>query len=139
MRTGKLPAEREGRDGLTPRAAGLRKEVERTFGRQRLGGFAPRGVSTGHVSGSAHYDGRALDVFFRPVNAANKRTGWAMAHYLFAHAHRLHVATVIYDGRIWTARRSVAGWRDYRHPSGRRDNPVLMHRDHVHVDVARGG
>ena len=52
---------------------------------------------------------------------------------------RLHVATVIFDRRVWTARRSVEGWRDYRHPSGDTENPVLMHEDHVHVDVLEGG
>ncbi len=138
IRADRVSDQSEGPDGLTPRAATLRKEVERAFGRQKLGGFEPGGVGTGHIEGSAHYDGRAIDIFFRPVTPANKRAGRAMAHFLVAHAHRLHVATVIFDGRIWTARRSVAGWRDYRHPSGRRDNPILLHRDHVHVDVVRG-
>ena len=32
-----------------------------------LGGFDPDGVSSGHVEGSTHYEGRAIDVFFRPV------------------------------------------------------------------------
>ena len=39
--------------------------------------------------------------------------GWAIAHYLVSQAERLSVATVIFDGRIWTARRSGQGWRDY--------------------------
>jgi hypothetical protein len=95
-------------------------------------------VGTGHISGSAHYDGRAIDVFFRPVDAQSKRSGWAVAHWLVAHADRLGIATVIYDARIWTSRRSSQGWRDYTHPSGDTSNDVLMHRDHVHVDVVRG-
>ncbi len=135
VRADDVPAESMGRSGLTPRAAALRADVERSFGRQKLGGFAPGGLSTGHVEGSAHYDGRAMDIFFRPVTKANKRAGWAMAHYLVAHAEALDIATVIFDGRIWTVGQSSRGWRDYRHPSGRTDNPVLMHRDHVHVDV----
>src|SRR5688572_19187814 len=68
--------------GLTPRAAKVRRTLERAFGPQSLGGFAPGGVRDGHKDGSAHYEGRAVDVFFRPVNAENQRLGWAMAHYL---------------------------------------------------------
>lgn len=124
--------------GLTGRAARVRQDVETVFGPQSLGGFAPGGVRDGHMEGSAHYDGRAVDVFFRPVDADNRRLGWALAHYLVAHAKRLEVSTVIFDDRIWQARRSDDGWRDYRVPrssSGSRE--VLEHRDHVHVDVFR--
>jgi hypothetical protein len=129
----------EGSQGLTPRAVAVRKDLERAFGRRSLGGFAPGGVENGHMEGSAHYDGRALDVFYRPADAQRKRQGWATAHWLVAHADRLSVATVIYDGRIWTARRSKQGWREYVPPGGNVSNAVLMHRDHVHVDVVRGG
>jgi hypothetical protein len=134
-----LPGELPGPLGLTPRADAVRLAMREVFGKQNLGGFAPRGVSTGHIDGSAHYEGRAVDVFFRPVTPENRRAGWLQAHWLLAHADRLHVATVIFDGRVWSAYRSVAGWRDYRHPDGPTDNPVLMHRDHVHVDVPQGG
>lgn len=138
LRAGDAPAQVVGAEGLTPRAAEVRTEMEQAFGEQNLGGFSPEGVSTGHISGSAHYDGRAIDVFYRPVNSDNQRSGWATAHWLVAHADRLDIATVIFDGRIWTARRSAQGWRDYRPPGGDTTNPVLMHRDHVHVDVMRG-
>ena len=122
--------------GLTPRAAAVRRELEAAFGELALGGFAPGGVSTGHIPGSAHYEGRAIDVFLRPVTPANRRRGWAVAGYLVAHADRLAVRTVIFDGRIWTARRSGEGWRDYDAPDRSGDPVVLEHRDHVHVDVA---
>lgn len=124
--------------GLTPRADDVREELLAVFGELPLGGFAPGGVSTGHMAGSAHYEGRAIDVFVRPVSARNKQRGWAIAAYLVAQAERLHITTVIFDGRIWTAARSEDGWRDYQVPageSGRRS--ILEHRDHVHVDVAR--
>ena len=127
----------EGSDGLTPRAQRLRAELEAAFGRQSLGGFAPGGVRSGHVEGSAHYDGRALDVFFRPVTPEGTARGWAVAQWAVAHADELDVATVIFDRRIWSAGRSAEGWRAYRHPSGDDENPVLAHEDHVHVDVAR--
>jgi hypothetical protein len=59
---------------------------------------------------------------------------WAVAH-----SDSLAVATVIFDRQIWTADRSVQGWREYEYPGGPTDNPVLLHEDHVHVDVHRGG
>jgi hypothetical protein len=132
-------AERARKSGLTPRAAEVRRELERAFGPQALGGFAPGGVSTGHQKGSAHYDGRAVDVFVRPVNPDNQRRGWAMASYLVAHAARLDIDHVIFDKRIWSAgRRSDRGWRDYDAGNGPGDRQVLEHRDHVHVDVVAG-
>jgi hypothetical protein len=59
---------------------------------------------------------------------------WAVAH-----AGRLDVATVIFDGQVWTSARSLLAWREYRYPGGETDNPVLLHEDHVHVDVHEGG
>lgn len=124
--------------GLVARAAAVREELESVFGPLSLGGFQPGGVSSGHMDGSAHYEGRAVDVFFRPVNAANQERGWAMAHYLVAQADRLSINTVIFDDRIWRAgSRSGSGWTDYDVPSSSRgDRAILEHRDHVHVDVA---
>jgi hypothetical protein len=136
---GDLAAQRPGRNGLTPRAERVRRDVLRAFGDLPLGGYAPEGVEGGHQKGSTHYDGRALDIFFRPVGEANRRNGWAVAQYLVAHASRLEVQTVIFDGRIWTAQRSVQGWRDYDPGDGPGDRVVLEHRDHVHVDVLEGG
>lgn len=127
--------EPEGPDGLTPRARTVRVAIGDTFGELPVGGFAPGGVSTGHREGSAHYDGLAVDVFFRPVEEANRRRGWAVAQWLTAHAERLDVATVIFDDRIWSTRRSGQGWRDYGPYRGDTDNEVLRHLDHVHVDV----
>ncbi|MGN6132697.1 MAG: hypothetical protein ACTHOK_20395 [Nocardioidaceae bacterium] len=136
----RLPAQHEGADGLTPRAERVRRDVEKAFGQQSLGGFAPGGVSSGHMSGSAHYDGRAVDIFFRPVSAAHKRHGWAVAAYLVAQAKRLDIDHVIFDGRIWSrGSKSEQGWRPYHPPESHGDRQVLMHRDHVHVDVLAGG
>ncbi len=123
-------------NGLTPRANEVRRDLARAFGGLSLGGFAPGGVSTGHAEGSAHYDGRAIDIFVRPVNEVTNRSGWAIAQYLVAHADRLLIEHVIFDGRIWTAgTRSEEGWRDYDPGSRPGDRAVLEHRDHVHVDV----
>ena len=137
-RSGREPeAEPPGALGLTPTANTLRKAMRAVYGRQSLGGFDPDGVREGHVDGSAHYEGRAIDVFFRPVNEAHQQRGWQQALWAVAHAESLDVATVIFDRQIWTADRSVQGWRTYEHPSGPTDNPVLLHEDHVHVDVPR--
>ena len=122
--------------GLTHRADVVRREIGELFGDPPLGGFAPGGVSTGHMAGSAHYDGRALDVFVRPVSAENKVRGWAIAQYLVAMADRLAIQHVIFDDRIWTSGSSSGdGWRDYEPPERSGDRAILEHRDHVHVDV----
>jgi len=122
--------------GLTHRADVVRRELDAMFGDPPMGGFAPGGVSTGHMAGSAHYDGRAVDVFVRPVSPENRIRGWAMAHYLVAMADRLAIRTVIFDDRIWTAgSASGEGWRDYDPPESSGDPAILEHRDHVHVDV----
>ena len=120
--------------GLTKRADGVRREALGVFGDLTLGGFAPGGVRNGHMRGSTHYEGRAVDVFVRPINADNKKRGWAIAHYLVAQAHRLDIQTVIFDDRIWKAG-DGAEWRDYDAPSRSGDRAILEHRDHVHVDV----
>ncbi len=92
------------------------------------------------MAGSAHYDGRAIDVFVRPIGPENRKRGWAMAYYLVAQAERLGIDHVIFDDMIWTSgRRSEDGWRDYD-PGSTRGKPqstvkILEHRDHVHVDV----
>ena len=125
--------------GLTGRAERVRRDLERAFGDLPLGGFAPGGVKDGHMEGSAHYDGRAIDVFVRPVNESNNRKGWAIAQYLVAHAERLQVQHVIFDDRIWTeGTLSEKGWRDYDPGDQPGNRAVLEHRDHVHVDVHAG-
>ena len=122
--------------GLTARADAVRRDLVARFPDAPLGGFAPGGVSTGHVEGSAHYDGRAIDVLVRPVSPANRTRGWAIAQYLVSQADRFAIRTVIFDDRIWTAgHRSGDGWRDYDPPERSGDPAVLEHRDHVHVDV----
>ena len=128
-----------GRTGLTPRAQRLRRAWTEVFGALPAGGFATGGVKTGHVDNSAHYEGRAADVFFRPSDSTEqRRLGWVFAQWVVAHAERHHVLSVIYDDHIWTSWASSAGFRDYQHPSGPTRNAVLRHLDHVHVAVESG-
>lgn len=135
-----LAKQRPGADGLTPRADAVRRDVQRAFGDLPVGGFAPGGVRTGHQRGSAHYDGRAVDIFLRPVDKENNRRGWAVAQYLVAQAKRLAIDHVIFDGKIWSAGPgSTQGWRRYDPGNLPGDRAVLEHRDHVHVDVVEGG
>ncbi len=122
--------------GLTRRADVVRREVGAAFGELSLGGFAPGGVRDGHQPGSTHYDGRAIDIFVRPVSPENRQRGWAIAQYLVAQADRLVIQNVIFDDRIWTSgSRSDEGWRDYDPPERSGTAAILEHRDHVHVDV----
>lgn len=139
VRPGSYDAEQPGEVGLTARAERVLDEIRTTFGDLPVGGFSSDGIDSGHIAGSAHYDGRAVDIFFRPYDdPASVRAGWVVAHWLVINADRLGIGTVIYDDRIWTARRSAAGWRDYVHPSGNTTDPTLRHLDHVHVDVFHG-
>lgn len=122
--------------GLTPSAETLDITIDETFGRVPDGGYAPGGVTEGHIPGSAHYEGRAIDYFFRPYDVPeNRKAGWQLALWAVVHAGDLNIDTIIFDDHIWTANRSFEGWREYVHPSGDRENPILRHLDHVHIDV----
>ncbi|GAA3739851.1 hypothetical protein [Salinactinospora qingdaonensis] len=133
---GDLAEQKMGESGLTERAERVRTAMTEVFGPQELGGFQPGGVSTGHGESSAHYDGRAIDIFFRPVNEENRRAGWLLAHWLVAHSEELHIDVIIFDDHIWSTSVSMAGWRPYNAPEPA--DEVLRHLDHVHVDVQKG-
>lgn len=123
--------------GLTPRAQRVRSEVRQEFGDVPAGGFGPEIPLPGRSPRGAHSMGRAIDFFFRPYEEARAaRQGWRLANWTVANAERLGVSVVIYRDRIWTARRSVQGWRDYRFRGANPDSPVNRHLDHVHVEVA---
>ncbi len=123
--------------GLTPRAQALRAEVRDQFGDLPEGGFGPEETLPGRSPGGEHSRGRAIDFFFRPYEEASQQeAGWRLANWAVASAERLGIRTVIYRDRIWTARRSMQGWREYRFRGPDPDNPVNRHLDHVHVDVA---
>lgn len=140
--TGALPAATRQAmqpDGLTPRANTMWDAIKVIFGPLPAGGFMPGGVLTGHVPGSAHYEGRAIDFFYRPITTKTIRHGWVLAQWLEAHAQALQIATIIFDARIWTPGDwNSRGWGSYTYPEGTTTNPTLLHYDHVHVDVQRG-
>jgi hypothetical protein len=127
-------------DGLTRRANAMWTAIQRVFGWLPAGGFAPGGVTTGHVPGSAHYEGRAIDFFYRPITAKTIRHGWVLSQWLIAHAQELQIATVIFDAKVWTPGGwDQRGWTAYTYPDGTTTDPTLLHYDHVHVDVQKGG
>lgn len=139
FRPGSYTVQAEGGDGLTDRSRVVRDRLLATFGDLDIGGYRAGGVDSGHIDGSAHYDGRALDIMFLPHDSAEaNRRGWALAQWVMAYADELGVATVIYDDQIWSSRRSDEGWRPYSPPSGDTTNATLRHLDHVHIDVAEG-
>ena len=126
-------------DGLTLRANTMWDAIKLTFGPLPAGGFMPGGVTVGHVPGSAHYEGRAIDFFYRPVTTKSIQHGMVLAQWLVAHAQELQIANVIFDAQIWSADTSqTSQWRPYSYPDGPTTNVTLLHFDHVHVDVQRG-
>lgn len=127
--------EEERPSGMTPRTETLKAGVEEHFSDTSIGGYVAGGYDSGHGEGSAHYEGRALDIFYRPVNEDNRREGWLMAHWLIAHAPEFQVDVIIFDDKIWSTRYPSLGWRHYEADP---DNEILRHLDHVHVDVLRG-
>ena len=124
--------------GLTPRAEAVWNAVAKVFGTLPAGGFKPGGVTTGHIPGSSHYEGRAIDYMYRPITPKSIRHGWVLAQWLVAHAEPLLIRTVIFDRKIWTPGPAGAdAWRPYTVTHGQVDDPSLQHLDHVHVDVLR--
>jgi len=129
-----LPAEQVGPEGLTPRTRRVLVEIVRTFGVTEVGGFCPGGCTSGHIAGSDHYTGNAVDLMLLPMDDANRRLGDRIAGWLVANSGPLAVKYVIWRDLIWSADRAGDGWRSYSHPSGT-SSPTMRHLDHVHVSV----
>ena len=107
--------------GLVPIMARARQFVMDTFGVNDIGGFA----RSGHMPGSKHYVGKAIDV----MTYANKALGQRIADYFATGPghRRFNVENTIFNHRIHNQR----GWHAY----GERGNATLNHEDHVHVDT----
>lgn len=133
-----MPVEKMLTNGLTMRAQTMVFGFWDSYGGRPLGGFDPKGITSGHIENSAHYDGRAVDIFFARSDKDNNARGWLLANWLVANADYYSIATVIFDDHVWTLVKSDQGWRRYVHPSGDRKNPTLRHLDHIHADVVNG-
>jgi hypothetical protein len=126
------PAEQIGPDGLTPRTRYLRDLITSGFGETHLGGWCPGGCTSGHVQGSDHYTGQAIDIMIHPHTDPQRiRDGDRLATWLVANAGQLAVKYIIWRAQIWTPSQ---GWHPYTHPSGS-SSPTLAHMDHVHASI----
>ncbi|MGH3812875.1 MAG: hypothetical protein ACRDUV_10520 [Pseudonocardiaceae bacterium] len=124
--------EQMGPDGLTPRTRYLRDLIKSGFGETNLGGWCPGGCTTGHVEGSDHYTGHAIDVMILPyTDPARIADGNRIAAWTVANADQLAIKYVIWRAQIWTP---SEGWHTYTHPSGS-DDETLLHMDHLHLSV----
>jgi hypothetical protein len=121
-----------GPDGLTARTRYLRDLIKSGFGETNLGGWCPGGCSSGHIEGSDHYTGYAIDVMILPhTDPTRIADGNRIATWAIAKADQLALKYLIWRARIWTPNQ---GWHPYTHPSGSTD-PTLMHMDHLHLSV----
>lgn len=129
--TGGWPPETMGPDGLTPRTRTVLIAVRAAFGVTDIGGYCPGGCTTGHIPGSDHYTGHAIDIMLTPMTAANRALGDQIATWLVANHQTLAIKYVIWYDHIW---QPTTGWQPYTHPGGG-TSPTERHEDHVHVSV----
>lgn len=119
--------------GVRPGTRWLAVVLRRRFPAvRRIDGYCCRDVCADRPSGrmSLHGAGRALDVMIplAPGGADNVH-GDAVANWLVAHAERLGIQRVIWDGWEWSAAR----------PPGARSRAYEgcnAHRDHVHLELS---
>lgn len=97
-----------------------------------LGGWAP---GSGHIKGSDHYTGRALDLGVRDYTGAGRQLGDRMVEWLVVNREAFGVRQIIWYDRIITFGGTNPQWRPYVHPSRRTWDDNLQHRNHVHVGV----
>lgn len=111
--------------GLQPPAQRAADYVRATWGVDDIGGYA----TSGHVTGSKHYSGLAIDV----MTYGDKALGQRIYDYFAGPGYGpFGVDNVIFNRRIFNAGR---GDHDY----GDHGNPTLNHEDHVHVDFHEAG
>jgi hypothetical protein len=116
--------------GLTPDALLVERCAVARFHIRNIGGLA----TSGHVNGSDHYTGRAVDLMIDDwTTPQGVRLGDRIAEYYVAHADDFGVTYIIWRAHIWTTERPY--WRPYSHPDGRTD-PTALHMDHLHISVA---
>ena len=125
---------------LTGAAAHLVEQVEAGFGRWRWG-FACWDRHAWNPT-SDHPLGKACDYTVGRIGEfpgeQDTATGWLMAEWLRVHSAALQVKYLIFQGKIWYARRAEAGWTPYNgggvyDPS----DPTGGHYDHVHVSTTQ--
>lgn len=94
------------------------------------GGYSP---GTGHIAGSEHYTGHALDIdmgIHSMPNQAQQARGNSIALWLVTNPDYFGVTQVIWRAHIITRDRPT--WRPYQGPPGA-DRLSLDHWNHIHV------
>jgi len=121
---------------VTPALAGLMRQVEQAFGHLPVACWSARDGDPY----SDHPKGRACDYTIGRIgtypDADHVAHGWTLATWLRTNAQPLHVAYVIWQGRIWSRVHDAQGWRPYTgggHYST--SGPTNGHYDHVHVST----
>jgi monoamine oxidase len=119
--------------GPQPGAEALAKALAARF-RGRAEIFACRPVHGGSRL-SLHAEGRAVDWFPADVADAQRILDWLLAPDATGNEHalarRMGVQELIWNRRVWTARRQADGWRDHGGA-----NP---HTDHLHIGMSWAG
>lgn len=138
-KTGEWKPEEPQPNGWTPRTNRVRRVLQTRFPAIRSIGGASTGGESGHVEGSYHYEGQALDVMMLPLGEVNGyprqvAAGNRIASFLIDNQAKYAVMRIIWRARIWDADEAAKGWEPYSHPSGS-SGPTLMHQDHLHVVV----
>ena len=88
----------------------------------------------GHVQGSDHYTGRAVDLMIDNWSTLDGADyGDSVASYFVENAQAFEISYVIWRGQIWST--ADPEWRSYSHPDGRSDSTAL-HMDHLHISVS---
>lgn len=105
---------------VKPHLAALVADAAPLFNITEVGGYRLRAVDP-----DGHPAGLAADFM------TDRSQGDQLAAYLQQHAARLSVDYVIWQQRIWNAKRPEAGWRLMED----RGSPIANHMDHVHVNV----
>ena len=121
---------------VTPTMAAVMQQVEQRFGHLPVSCWSARGGDPY----SDHPKGRACDYTFGRIGtypgAVDVARGWSLANWLRANAAPLHVAYVIWQGRIWSRARDAEDWRPYtgggHYPT---NGPTYGHFDHVHAST----
>jgi len=103
----------KGLGDVAPHVESAAIEISKRFDVTNIGGRA----SKGHINGSDHYTGHAIDVMVY----SDKAKGEAVAQYAIANATRLGIKYVIWYRRIW----EKGKWTAYFGTS--------PHTDHVHL------
>ncbi|WP_413248329.1 D-Ala-D-Ala carboxypeptidase family metallohydrolase [Sinomonas flava] len=113
-----------------PGARALADQWLRLTGRKG-GTYNCRSIAGTGGKPSIHGEGRAIDIYARADDPAQRAQTEAYIAWLIAHAVELQVGYIIWNRRQWSWPRRSAGWRPY--------NGASPHTDHAHVELSWEG